>query len=302
MFDDSRGGCASLQLVGNFTNFLGSTAHGLTSIPFASIFPLSFQFLPNTSLSSCEDLRDVALGVNIIVTAILFLIIRPRAIILFWSLVCIGFWHIALYSQPRDDPPPIDLAFGTFLPTLFVAYGIWRCSFRFVLPAFGKAPIERAVWYIAPFWVGVMLNVIGRNIPIDRLVASDIQNTPGALTAVIVIAVIVLVIVLNQIRVIRKTGWLPYYVGWYALAGIVMLILALLPGLQFRFHHYIAALLLLPGTGFPTRLSAIYQSFLLGMFLNGVAAYGFDPIVQTFAAVSSTLHSTHVKWDCTNIK
>jgi hypothetical protein len=232
----------------------------------------------------------VALGVNIIVTAVLFLVLRPKPIILFWSLVCIGFWHISLFSQPRDDPPPIDLVFGTFLPTLFVAYGIWRCSFRFVLPTFAKAPIERAVWYIAPFWVGVLINVIGSRIPIDRLVASDISRTPGALTAVIIIAIIVVIIVINQIRVIRKTGWLPYYLGWYALAGLVMLILALLPGLQFRFHHYIAALLFLPGTAFPTRLSAIYQSFLLGMFLNGVGAFGFDSIVQTAAAVSD-LHT-----------
>jgi len=63
----------------------------------------------------------------------------------------------------------------------------------------------------------------------------------------------------------------------------VTLVLALLPGLEFRLHHYIISLALFPGTGFPTRLSAIYQGFLLGMFLNGVAAFGFDSILQTAA-------------------
>lgn len=42
-------------------------------------------------------------------------------------------------------------------------------------------------------------------------------------------------------------------------------------------------MLVLPGTGFPTRLSAIYQGLLLGLFLNGTAAFGFDSILQTAA-------------------
>lgn len=67
--------------------------------------------------------------------------------------------------------------------------------------------------------------------------------------------------------------------------GLIILVLALLPGLQFRLHHYFAAMLLVPLTAFPTRLSAIYQAFLLGMFLNGGAAFGFASILQTPAEV-----------------
>lgn len=44
---------------------------------------------------------------------------------------------------------------------------------------------------------------------------------------------------------------------------------------------------LMPGTGFPTRPSAVYQGFLLGMFLNGAAAFGLDSILQTPAEVLS---------------
>jgi len=89
------------------------------------------------------------------------------------------------------------------------------------------------------------------------------------------------IIIINQLRVIRKTGWLPYYVGGYIIVGLIMMVLALLPGLEFRLHHYFAAMLLMPLTAFPTRLSAVYQAFVLGMFLNGAAAFGFDSIVQT---------------------
>lgn len=289
MFGDSRGGCASLALVTNFTGFLPVSAHGLTSIGFPTIFPVGFRFSSNTALSHCSDLRIEGLAFNILVTAMLFMVIRPKPIILFWSLVCIGFWHVTLFSQPRSFPPPLDQAFGTFVPTLFVGYAFWRLAFRFVLPAFSKAPIERAIWFLPMFWVGVLVNVVFAKLPVDRLLASDIDGHKGAIATVVVIAVLVFGLVLNQIRVIRKTGWLPYYLAWYLLGGLVALVLSQLPGLQLRFHHYIAAMVFIPGTAFPTRMSALCQAFLLGMFLNGVAAFDFASILQTVADVSVVL-------------
>ncbi|KAF8221974.1 hypothetical protein L208DRAFT_1324946 [Tricholoma matsutake] len=280
---NSKGGCGSLELIGNFTNFLPMTANGLQSIGFPTVFPLSFRFLQSIPLSHCEDRRDDALTVNILVTWFLFVILRPKPIILYWCIVSIGYWHVALFSQPRSSPPPLDVAFGTFLPALFIAYAFWRLAFRFTLPAFAKAPVEAAVWYLAPFWAGVLTNLTTDKIPISRLTASDLTKRSDAITALAIIIVIVAIMVTNQIRVIRKTGWLPYYAGWYILGGLVTLVISQLPGLQLRLHHYIISMVLMPGTGFPTRWSAIYQGFLLGMFLNGAAAFGFDSILQTSA-------------------
>ncbi|KAI0076231.1 hypothetical protein K474DRAFT_1598416 [Panus rudis PR-1116 ss-1] len=281
LISDSKGGCASLQTIGTFTNYLPFTGHGLRSIGFPSTFPLSFRFLPTTTLRHCEDLRNEALAFNVIITTLIFLVLRPKPLVAFWSLVCIGFWHVTLFSQPRDTPPPIDAAFETFLPTLFVAYAFWRSAWRFTLPVFEKLPIEATVWYLGPYWVGVLTNLTTDKIPIDRLTPQDIKKQPGGLTALIIIVIILLIIVVNQVRVIRKTGWLPFYLRWYICGGLVLLVLSQLPGLQLRLHHYIIAIALMPGTAFPTRLSAIYQGFLLGMFLNGVAAFGFDSILQT---------------------
>ena len=166
-----------------------------------------------------------------------------------------------------------------------MAYGIWRVAFRFVLPAFMAMPLEATVWYIGPYWVGVLANVTFGKIPINRLLASDIRSRPGALTALLIVVAIVLVMIINQARVIRKTGWLPHYVGWYFAGGLVLLVLALLPGLTLRLHHYFVALVLLPVTAFPTRLSAVYQAFLLGLVVNDGAAFGWDSILQTAAEV-----------------
>lgn len=250
------------------------------------MFPLSFQFLPSTDLTHCSDLRDYALAWNVIVTSLLFFVLRPKPIILFWCLVCIGFWHITLFSQPRSNPPPIDAAFATFLPALFVCYAFWRLAFRFTLPAFVKAPIEAGVWYLAPFWVGVLANITFELIPFSELTAHDIKQRAGSGTALAIIIVVVFVCVVNQCRVGRKTGYLSYYIAWYIAGGLITLVLALMPGLEFTLHHYFAAMIIMPATGFPTRLSAIYQGLLLGLFLNGVAAFGFASIFQTAADVS----------------
>ncbi|QRW05003.1 LCCL domain protein [Ceratobasidium sp. AG-Ba] len=138
-------------------------------------------------------------------------------------------------------------------------------------------PLERAVWYLAPFWAGVHFNIA-----IDRLVGSDLGR-PGAVTALVIVVVVLAILIANQLRVIRRTGLLFRYISLYVVAGLVAAILASLPSLTFRLHHYIAAIVLTPLTGFPTRLSAIYQAFLLGMFLQGVAKFGFDSILQTAA-------------------
>lgn len=284
---ESRGGCASVSLVGQFTNFLSSSAHGIETTPFPSVFPLSYQLAGPAKLTHCSDLRNEALIFDILVTTALFIILRPRSIILFWALVCIGYWHVNLFSDPAV-PPDLSTAFSTFLPSLFICYAFWRIAFRHVLPAFKDLPIERFVWYLPAFWAGVLFNIVTAGIPIDRLYGADIVNRPGALVALIIICLIVLALVINQLRVIRKSGWLLHYLKWYTLGVLVLVVLACLPTLEFRLHHYFAAMLIMPVTAFPTRLSAIYQAFALGMFLNGASKFGLDSIFQTVEEVSNT--------------
>ncbi|KAG6878643.1 hypothetical protein C0993_001166 [Termitomyces sp. T159_Od127] len=149
------------------------------------------------------------------------------------------------------------------------------------MPAFSKAPLEASVWYLAPFWVGVLNNITFDKIPISRLTAADLSKRSGAITALVIIVIVVFILALNQVRVMRKTGWLPHYLKWYIIGGLVLLVISQLPGLELRIHHYIISMALIPGTAFPTRMSAILQAFLLGMFLNGAAAFGYDSILQT---------------------
>ncbi|GAW06015.1 LCCL domain-containing protein [Lentinula edodes] len=158
LISDNRGGCASLSLIGNFTNFLPLSAHGLTSIGFPTVFPLS---------SAAKSYSDILVP-----------------------------------------------TFGTFLPVLFISYAFWRLAFRFTLPTFAKLPLESAIWYLATFWAGVLTNITTDKIPIDTLTSSSLKKQQGAIAALVIIVIIVAAIVINQIRIIRKTGWFPYYLGW----------------------------------------------------------------------------------------
>ena len=153
------------------------------------------------------------------------------------------------------------------------------------MPALERMPIERAVWYLPAFWAGVLFNDVTAGIPVDRLLLSDIAKRPGAVAAVTIITLVILVIVLFQANSVRKTGWLLTYLGWYAVVGIILFALAMIPGLQFRFHHYFAGIFVMPAVGFASRPSAVYQAFLLGMFLNGAGRWGFDSILQTIEEV-----------------
>ncbi|KIJ23588.1 hypothetical protein M422DRAFT_39544, partial [Sphaerobolus stellatus SS14] len=224
IIDDSRGGCGRVTLVGTQGPFQSVTANGITSVGFPSFFPLSLRLSHTNALHSCTDLRNDALAFNILCCCLIFFLFRPKPLVLYWCLVCIGYWHVIFFSQPAGAPPAISDAFGTFLPTLFICHAFWEVAFRHVLPHFSKMPLERAVWYIGGFWPGVLLNIITDKIPIDRLVASDISQRPGAVVSLIIIVVVLVGIIINQLRVIRKTGWLSYYVKAYIITGLIILV------------------------------------------------------------------------------
>jgi len=78
---------------------------------------------------------------------------------------------------------------------------------------------------------------------------------------------------------------MPRYLAVYALLVTSILLLLAAPGMNLRIHHYILGLLLLPGTALQNRPSLLYQGLLVGLFINGIARWGFDSILQTPASM-----------------
>lgn len=53
----------------------------------------------------------------------------------------------------------VSTGFGYFLPTIFIGLAFWKFSWRWVVPAFENAVLEKTIWYLGGFWVGLLINV-----------------------------------------------------------------------------------------------------------------------------------------------
>jgi hypothetical protein len=224
--------------------------------------------------------------VSVIFTSILSIFTTSSA--LFFSSVFTGiFFHVALASDPPDFPDfesVVSAAAGRFLPAAFVGLGMYLYCVRKTLHNL-HAQLEKTVLWLGACWIGALSNVSLDLIPIQRLTPHDLKQQPGAIPALLLIVVLLAAIVLTQAWAFRTEGRLPRYLCLYGAMGVGILLLMAIPRLNLRIHHYILALLLLPGTSLQTRPSLIYQGLLVGLFINGIARWDFASILQTSAAL-----------------
>ncbi|KAJ5378840.1 hypothetical protein N7509_011959 [Penicillium cosmopolitanum] len=266
------GGCGVAKLEGAAHSFPSVKQHGIKSIAFPSTFPKSFSFLhPSSSQANCpSDPRWPLLGVTAAAVGVLWLFCTSPPI-LFFSTFFMVFCHTGLVADPPSYPYLADLVstlLSRLLPASFVVY------------------LSKLFLYLPALFIGALNNyTFARLIPLQRLTPMDIQQQPGAKLALALVIPTVLTIILTQAWQIRQGGLLPRYLKIYGTMVLIIIILLPLPGLRLRIHHYILAILLLPGTAFPTRPSLVYSGLLLGLFINGVARWGFASIIETPAAL-----------------
>lgn len=290
ILQDTQGGCGVLSLIGEKPSYGSIQRNGISSVGFNSSFPLSFDFNRDQSVISsaekCRDPRWNLLILSTIFTSILSLFTTTPATF-FGPIFIIIYFQIAMASDPppySDYPSLASTALGSFLPAAFIGILIYHFCVRKTLKKL-NAHIEKTILWLGGCWVGALSNVTLEMIPIQRLTPHDLKQQPGAIVALIIIVLALVVIAFFQAWCFRIEGRLPRYLGLYAILGIGLLILMAIPGLDLRIHHYILALLLLPGTSLQTRPSLLYQGLLVGLFVNGVARWGFAPILQTSAAL-----------------
>ncbi|XPT02110.1 hypothetical protein M3J09_011232 [Ascochyta lentis] len=290
IISNGGGGCGMVSLAGERSGYGSSNRNGISSVSFDSSFPLSFGFNTTEAVMSasdkCRDPRWDLLILSTIFTA-LFSLFTSSPATFFTPVFVIIFFQIAMASDPpsySNYPSLASTTLGRFLPAAFVGALIYRYSVRKTLLNC-KAHMEKTVLWIGGCWVGALGNYTFEQIPIQRLTSHDLHQQPGAITALIIIVLVLFAIVLYQAWCFRTEGRLPRILGLYAILGIGLLICLGIPKLSLRIHHYILALLLLPGTSMQTRVSLLCQGILVGLFINGIARWGFDPILQTAAAL-----------------
>ncbi|THC89559.1 hypothetical protein EYZ11_010993 [Aspergillus tanneri] len=286
------GGCGVLQLEGATHSFAASKRNGIQSVEFPATFPKSFSFVSmSSSQETCpNDPRWPLFGITVGSLAVLWLFCTSPPV-LFFSAFFMTFCQVGLVSDPPAYPHFADVVsslLSRLLPASFMAYVLFKYCARPLLSPL-SAPeyqLTRAFLYLPPLFVGALNNyTFARLIPLERLTPHDIQKQPGAKVALALVIPTVLCIILSQAWQIRQGGLMPHYLKIYCTMGLILLILLPLPGLRLRIHHYILAILLMPGTALPTRPSLIYQGLLLGLFINGVARWGFASIIETPAAL-----------------
>ncbi|KAI5859421.1 hypothetical protein GGS23DRAFT_316975 [Durotheca rogersii] len=286
LISNSQGGCGVVSLVGQQQNFVATDRHGIQSVGFDSYFPLSIAFETGIECRS-RDVRWSLLAVSVTFSTVLSVFTESSAVFFFSTFVGI-FWQVGMAS----DPPPYSSIpglfsniLGKFLPAMFCAWVFYdKMGVRRTLHGL-TAQIEKAVLWLGGCWVGALSNYTFDFIPIQRLTGRDLEQQPGAKGALAAIVIVLFVIVVGQIWCFRQEKRLTRYLKLYGLFILGIIICLVLPGLNLRIHHYILTLLLLPGTSIQTRPSLLYQGILIGLFINGIARWGFDPFLQTSVAL-----------------
>ncbi|KKA18801.1 LCCL domain protein [Rasamsonia emersonii CBS 393.64] len=300
---NAAGGCGVVTLEGAAHSYPSVSQNGLTSIGFPSTFPKSFSFVRlSPSQATCpQDPRWPLLGITVAAVVILS-IFTTSPPVFFFSTFFILILHVGLVSDPPNLPTLTDLfslMLSRLLPASFIAYVLYLYCARPLLTRVSSPTyqLSRTILYLTPAFIGALNNyTFAVWIPLQRLTPHDLQEQPGAKLALAIVVSIIICIALTQAWYIRLAGLMPRYLKVYLAMGAILLVLLPLPGLRLRIHHYILAMLLMPGTAIPTRPSLIYQGLLLGLFVNGVARWGFASIIETPAALGEDPRSPRGGW------
>ncbi|KJZ80519.1 hypothetical protein HIM_00369 [Hirsutella minnesotensis 3608] len=286
VISDQNGGCGVVNLVGRQQNFVSTQRNGISSVGFDSYFPLSYSFVQDVGCSAADS-RWSLLAISVVFTAVLSLFTASPALFFFPTFIGI-FWTVGIAMDP---PPARSVAalfsniIGKFLPAMFVGWVMYdKMGIRRTLKDL-NAQVEKTVLWLGACWVGALTNYTLDFIPIQRLNKHDLEQQPGAKAALAIIIIILVIIVAAQIWFFQREARLVRFLKLYALVLAGIIISLVLPSLNLRLHHYIFSLLLLPGTSLQMRPSLVYQGLLVGLFINGIARWGFDPVLQTSDAL-----------------
>ncbi|CAI7606107.1 unnamed protein product [Penicillium pancosmium] len=294
VIDDATGGCGILHRTGLQDRFENVTKNGIASIDFQSNFPMSFKVTRQASSSGsseaklveCSDIRWSLFAFTLVVTIILSMTITsPPAF--YASIFFIVWFQVAMASDPPSSSGYYSLVstgLGRFLPGAFVGFVLYYfCVWRTLHNL--DAHLDKTVLWLGGCWVGALNTDTFDRIPISRLTPHDLEQQPGAIPALIIIISCLVFITFLQAWGFRCEGRFFSQLRVYGALVLGVLILVAVPNMNLRIHHYILSLLLLPGTTLQTRPSLLFQGILVGLFINGIARWGFDSILQTPASL-----------------
>lgn len=287
------GGCITIRSAGAQLDY--PALESSENINFDSFYPDSF-VLENADFNSsfkngCLDPRFYVLGINLIIFGVVFYLYESS--VAFWWIVVEGYWFQSMIMDPAllVDPRDwstfnelISLTMQKFLPLCFIVYVLYDASIKRTL----NDEYESGIWkliMLTTFWVGLLNNVTFDRLPVDRLTISDLKEQKGGFLATIFILSIILISATTQTIKVWKANLFQKYFKFYIMLISGLILLGFLPGFGLRIHHYILALLLIPGCSTRGKSAYVLQGVLLGLLLNGIARWDFASIIETQRAL-----------------
>lgn len=291
LISPETGGCAFLEFTGpqyHFDSIPGENSMP-DSIRFDSFFPESFRFVRQAgTCHRCKDPRILAESINI-AFGFLAIYFSVTGVTGFWMVCISNFWMVILCfdppllvdpARPESLPELLSLGFRRFLPLCFMLFVLWKCICSITLMEPTSHLCKTFIWYPL-FCVGMLNNVTFDRLPMDRLTPKDIKEMPGSMTATMILLGIILVCIIVQAFQLWKAGRIGGCICGYTLLVFVITYLSKIPGLEFRLHHYVLGLILIPGTRTKGITAFLFQGLLLGLIVNGVTRWGFASIEET---------------------
>lgn len=282
------GGCARIKVLGQHDGFNSTLENGITSYAFDSSFVGSFEFVALDDCVGCTD-RRIAVGVVSILASIVTGYLFTPAWLFLFTQCSIGFWAMYFGVDPplkagtaQLNAEIISTGFQRFMVTLWGIYVIYHIAARPQLENM-QANLSRAIFWVLPFYVGILENYTFALLPIDRLLISDFNSQAGAWITVVILTGLIILGVVGQAFALYRADKFKKMLLIYSCILAVLLLLAMVPNETLRVHHYLLGLVFLPGTAIQTTPSLIYQGLCVGLFVSGMARWGPASILETSA-------------------
>ncbi|KAG5362744.1 hypothetical protein CJU89_1879 [Yarrowia sp. B02] len=162
-------------------------------------------------------------------------------------------------------------------------------TFDQVPRSLGTPSLSRTLLWTTGLWCGILENYTFANLPVDRLMVSDLNARPEGWIVVIVFVIIIIAAIASQTYLIWRAGLFQRYIVVYVALVLLLVGLGLvgaLNNLELRIHHYIIGLVLITGASTYTHLGLLYQGLLVGLYINGVGRWGFDSTLESPSALA----------------
>ena len=187
-------------------------------------------------------------------------------------------------SPTLDSSPPLPLPtrFSTHCTRL---HGWWYAythhPFTLHLPSPSPAPPTSLFFFFTlPYFAALHWGYLSLYLPDIDLNAQAFSHGIAGLILILIVSIVIFILILYQLRLVFTAGLIRKYLLAYVSFATVILYISLLwsGSYSFHLHHALIGPLLIPLTRFRTRLSLLLQGLLLGVFINGMALWGFSSL------------------------